>query len=331
MLLYYSSSKGIYMSHFCVLVIGEDIESQLAPFAEQDFSEEYGVFCDKEDDFLDEYQNKTTQIVVLADGSMHHQYSSQFRQYSNFNTEYVYPEGSIIREGHFTEMYDTLEAFAEGWHGYSERDKKMGRFGYWHNPQAKWDWWTLGGRFTGYFKPKAGASGEVGEPGAMNNKPTDGWVDSLLLKDVDLESMLQESIEQAHKTYDKIDHILKGREYPSWQAILEKHGEDNIDEAKLEFNQHPVVKDFNKAQFFIWGDFHETFGHSREEYVQKRKNSTMVPFAVIKDGQWYQKGEMGWFGFSTKEMTEKQWNNHFWELINALSPETRLSIVDCHI
>ena len=57
----------------------------------------------------------------------------------------------------------------------------------------------------------------------------------------------------------------------------------------------------------------------------------MVPYAVVKDGKWYQKGKMGWWGMSSNEMSQDKWNQKFWEMINSLDPETQLSLIDCHI
>ena len=240
------------MSHFTVIVIGSDVEEQMEPYAEQEFQEQYAAFNDTEDESLEEYLNKEVELVVLADGSVHTKYEEQFRQRdpNSYQTEYVYPNNSVMRKGKFTEVYPTFEEFMEGWHGTSERDEKTGRYGYWHNPNAKWDWYQVGGRWTGFFKPKAGAVGYLGEPGAFDNKPTEGWVDSIKLKDIDIEGMLEESIKEANETYDKLESILKGRPLPSWNAIRDKHGE-NIDAARAEYHSLQVVKDFNEANFHI--------------------------------------------------------------------------------
>ncbi len=318
------------MSHFTVIVIGSNIDEQLEPYAEQDFKEKYGVFNDTEDENLDEYKNKSVDIVVFSDGSLHHKYEEQFRKYENFETKYIYPEGSFIREGKYEELFPTFEEFMEKWHGSSDRDSQMNRYGYWHNPNAHYDWYSVGGRWTGYFKPKNGAIGTLGRPGAFDNQPTEGWVDSLQLKDIDIEGMKAAAVKEANETYDKIEEILQGRTYPSWEDIRNKHKED-INAAREEYNGHEVVKDFNQARFHIWGDFYEEYSHSRQEYINKCKNRTMVPYAVVKDGQWYQKGKMGWWGMSSDEMTQDEWNNKFWELLENLDSEIQLTLLDCHI
>jgi hypothetical protein len=320
------------MSHFAVIVIGSDFDEQLAPYAEQDADPQYLQFEDTEDDNLDEYQNKDVDIVVLVDGSLHNKYEEQFKQINakTFSSDYIYPEGSVIRQGKFSELYPTFEEFMEGWHGTSERDDVENRYGYWNNPNAQWDWYSLGGRWTGYFKPKAGATGELGRSGVFDNKPNEGWVDSIAVGDIDIEGMQAEAVREANETYDKLEKVLQGRELPSWTKIREKHGED-IESARDEYNSLETVKDLNKADFFLMGDFVEVFGPNREEYIARQKNRTMVPFAVVKDGKWYQKGEMGWWGCSTDEMTQYEWNTKFWEMIKALPPETELNLIDCHI
>jgi hypothetical protein len=51
-------------------------------------------------------------------------------------------------------QYATLEEYGKGWHGYDQN--AAGRWGYWHNPNAKWDGYQLGGRWSGglEIKPK---------------------------------------------------------------------------------------------------------------------------------------------------------------------------------
>lgn len=320
------------MSHFTVIVIGDDIDEQLAPYAEQEFEPQYGVFNDQEDEFRTQYETEEVDIVVLADGSLFSKYEEQFSHYNSksFSRDYVYPSDSVIRVGKFSELYPTFEEFVAGWHSTESRDEEHNRYGYTSNPNAKWDWYVVGGRWTGYFKPKVGAMGEMGQSGAFGNKPTEGWVDSLRMCDIDFETMKVDAAKKANETYDELEAVLKGRPLPSWNVIREKHG-DNIDMARSEYNGLKVVQDLNEAKFHAWGDFVETFGNSREEYVERCKAKTTVPYAIVKDGVWYEKGSMGWFGMSHGDMDEDAWAKQFWEILDSLDPETTLTLVDCHI
>ena len=56
-------------------------------------------------------------------------------------------------------------------------------------------------------------------------------------------------------------------------------------------------------------------------------------FAVLKEGVWYEKGSMGWWGMSdeTKKEAEK-WDKGFYDnFIKKLKGDTLLTIVDLHI
>lgn len=54
-------------------------------------------------------------------------------------------------------------------------------------------------------------------------------------------------------------------------------------------------------------------------------------YAVVKDGNWYEKGEMGWFGISTNEVSDEEWRNELKKLLTNLSDDTLITYVDCHI
>ena len=49
------------------------------------------------------------------------------------------------------EKYPTLDAYAKDYHGYC---KVNGRYGYMSNPNAKYDWYSEGGRWSGYLTNK---------------------------------------------------------------------------------------------------------------------------------------------------------------------------------
>ena len=51
---------------------------------------------------------------------------------------------------------------------------------------GKWDWYQLGGRWTGYFSLKPGTKGVTGAPGLMTAPATGGRVDQARKKDIDL-------------------------------------------------------------------------------------------------------------------------------------------------
>lgn len=56
-----------------------------------------------------------------------------------------------------------------------------------------------------------------------------------------------------------------------------------------------------------------------------------VPYAFLHEGEWTEKGKMGWFGISDDKYSDEEWAKKFREFIKSLDPETEIAIVDCHI
>jgi len=99
------------MSHFTVMVIGNNPEEQLAPYHEYESTEnddKYVVDVDITEETLSDYE------VHKEDGQ-------------------------------------SLADFAEDWNGVVLRDGKIYRH---TNPNSKWDWYSLGGRWSGLIKLK---------------------------------------------------------------------------------------------------------------------------------------------------------------------------------
>lgn len=55
-------------------------------------------------------------------------------------------------------------------------------------------------------------------------------------------------------------------------------------------------------------------------------------YAVVAEGAWKGRGQMGWFGVSHDEtMTELEWVDWWDRLVGGLSGDTLLTVVDCHV
>lgn len=55
-------------------------------------------------------------------------------------------------------------------------------------------------------------------------------------------------------------------------------------------------------------------------------------FAIVHDGEWVARGEMGWFGGLREEhVPESEWPKRFFQFLVALPDDTRLTVVDCHV
>ena len=58
---------------------------------------------------------------------------------------------------------------------------------------------------------------------------------------------------------------------------------------------------------------------------------TEPPFAMLIEGEWIERGEMGWFGMARNEKSASQWGKEFKKRIKDIDPNTLVTVVDCHI
>ena len=62
------------------------------------------------------------------------------------------------------------------------------------------------------------------------------------------------------------------------------------------------------------------------------KEWNRIPFCFVdEDGEWYEKGEMGWFAITTNEMAEDTWRTSFEDYINTVADDCLVTVVDFHI
>lgn len=292
------------MSHFCVLVIGEDVDGQLAPYQENnmgDCPKEYLKFNDLTTELKEEYENDKVRRLRGPRGGLHSPYDKEFKnpKYSSFSRtaeekEWLVPEGYTEVEVPLKEVF-TFKQFAEGYHGY-KKDPKSGRYGYWENPNRKWDWHTIGGRYMGRLKLKEGASGITGKPGAFDNKAEPGFVDQARVVDLDMEGM------KAKRVSDRTAY---------WAEYI-----------------NDLAKGENRAWAMMRYGIEE--GQTREDYING-DGEALSAFAIVKDGKWYERGKMGWWGCVSDEKERDAWRGELKGLLGDLEPDELLTVVDCHI
>lgn len=198
------------------------------------------------------------------------------------------------------------------------------------NPNAQWDWWQVGGRWQGQLLLKPGRTGESGSTGLMGSCHPNGGVDHALKGDVDFDKMRDLAGERAGAEYDKIAAIIAGRSWDSWKEIMARHG-GATDAAREEYWAQGVMADYKASENYSPFGSIDDFRCGREGYVQAARDGAISTFAVIKDGQWYQRGEMGWWGAVSDRKDDAEWNREFSALVDGLPDDALLTVVDCHI
>lgn len=299
------------MSHFCVVIIGDNWQEQLAPYHEFECTGQ-----------VDEY---------VQDMDITQEFLDQIKQ-SQENQEDDPLQAALEWYGMDDQVVERLEDVdREDAHKYGFaviKDGEVEQVVRRTNPKAKWDWYELGGRWRGYFRLRPGTQGVVGQPGAFDNTAEPGWADQVRKGDVDWDGMRKDAGNQAANYWDLVHkHAPDG-----WESFDSVHGRmGEIEKAREFYWNQPgrlALKNCGDSQM-IWVE--DTVLVSRDQYIQNAENSAGVSFALIKDGEWIERGEMGWFGMHTDSMDYATWCAKFRELIDSLDDNVMLSAVDCHI
>lgn len=381
------------MSHFAVLVIGDDHEKQLAPYHEFECTghiDEYVQSIDETEEARKNYDEKTETRIKDLGGNLHYRWDDQF--YREPTPEEEKKHGRMGGTGcgggiqwtskdwgdgrgyrakvHFIpDGYEEIEiptselmTFREWVEDYFERpvigpkdtvnindeDFKWG----WiradgenvievidrTNPEAKWDWYQVGGRYRGWFPIKDGVSAVVGKAGVFDNEAEPQTSDQVKIRDIDFERAFREVEAEANERFDEWESLFivhgKGEPWSHFLALAEDDGNDiTIEKARELYHDQPLKKATKESETFrhSWGCLIEDMGFDREAYVKNMRNSRFTPFAVVKDGKWYERGKMGWWACVSDEKEIDDWNAECNKLLEGLEPDTILTLVDCHI
>jgi hypothetical protein len=296
------------MSHFAVMVIGEDVEAQLQPFHEFECT-----------GMNDEY----VQDIHVTDEIL--QDLNRFTQEGKENPlqealEWHGLENKVVENENEIDILDT--------HKYRYvvvHEGKLVKSVRRTNPNAKWDWFQVGGRWTGFLKLKPSADGEIGEPGLMTEPAKEGWVDVARKGDVDWEGMMSTAAGDAGEKWDSARAIAPN-DWETWESVRGRFSD--IDRAREVYNDQPQVQALRKDD--PWSN-PDSFLQTRERYVELARKAAVAPFAILQDGEWVERGEMGWFAVISNDTGEETWCDKAWEIIQSLPDDELITMVDCHI
>jgi hypothetical protein len=210
-----------------------------------------------------------------------------------------------------------------------------------YNPESKWDYWRIGGRWAGHFVAKQMVADLVfSARGWDSPKPADDGLlrcDGGRLSLLDLDAMRDVAAREAHARYDKWEAI--SAETPSakpWSHFggLAELKEITLDEARRRYHSQPRVERAHRDEEFRWGEcVIDEFLPPRDEYVAEARRGAVPGYALVTlDREWVAPGRMGWFGMSSDGPGER---SGYCVAVNSyldqLDPATFVVVVDCHI
>lgn len=281
------------MSHFNVLVIGNNPEKALAPYHEFEctgindaYIQEVDISEEIRGDIEGQGSIEEAVIYNLGDDSI---VSDESELDLNDQHKFGY---AVVRNG--------------------ELIKAVRRT----NPNKKWDWYVLGGRWDGFFLHKNGMR-----------------VNVLRKDELDFAGMVSDKAIQAKREYESFSSAISGHEFPrTWSSVREEFNNDGIEKAREFYHAQPALKALrDRGIDRIFGCVVEYFGNNEQDFVIRQANSVLSAYSIIHENTWIAKGEMGWFGMSDDNLTQEEWNDKVSELITSLSDDTLLSLFDCHI
>lgn len=309
------------------MVIGEDVEGQLQPFHEYECTghmDEHVIWIDETEEKNKAYNdpNETIPMIFRNGKMLFSKYDKRAEKFwhgdgigISSRDEFFMPDGHEVRDVPKSQVYDSLEQYLRDWEGYSDENFNNGEVGRYTNPNAKWDWWVIGGRWSGFLNLRGG-----------------GRSDSAMKKDIDLDGMRNAKQTEAEDNYDKALRVLSGAGAPldwiSWEDMREI--EASIDDARNKYKDQPSVAAlrsvFDSPFFEV-----DQFLCDREDYIRQARDNAISTYAVVVDGKWHSKGEMGWFGFSNDDKEQSEWSAEINNMLDGLPDDTLITIVDCHI
>ena len=179
------------------------------------------------------------------------------------------------------------------------------------------------------------APGDKGVKGVAGSCANDGegFADVVVKKNIDVEFMRLAAEAEARELYHKVMDTTGGipADHIRWEDLVKKveANEIDIDKAREVYGAQPHVKAYRELHMLFTPL--EEFLVDEDTYAKRAYNSALSPFAFVKDGEWVESGEMGWFGMSRNDKDPDDWNTEFTKMFDALPDDTVITLVDCHV
>lgn len=263
------------MSHYCVAVISKTTDEEKIARLLEPYDEDNNV----------EFRNCTREVI---------------KAWNARETEF----GTTIDH---SEYDNSIDNFADEYFGYeSYKEEDVVKYGYWHNPKAKWDWYSIGGRWEDFLKLQRKDVEENTNDNADNiiNIAKAEYTSVAKIKDIDF-SLNAEKFKKAKRF---------------WELCIEDQQPENEEEITIK-----------ESSVFCNKDAYISRYQNKINYA--KSIASFSTFAVVTEDGWFEQGQMGWFGCSDENNEQyMNWiNNYYDRFIKNADPESYITIVDCHI
>lgn len=207
------------------------------------------------------------------------------------------------------------------------------------NPNKKWDWWTVGGRYSGKLTVRV-PHGEYFTLDQSSCAPVNM---------VDFDEML---LTNKQARLDQIDsmHRLCRNEHPdmSYEMFLAAMEDYRATLVRLRkeweeagssgsfakfINAHPDGPEWRahpvSTACSVYSNYQLEGNQTLEEWAAAAQ--PLTAFAFVKDGKWYEMGRMGWWAMVSDSKDEADWEKEVGDMVQSLRADQWITVVDCHI
>lgn len=354
------------MSHFSVIVTGRNVENQLQPFHEFECTgtdDQYVQNIDETEEYRKDYLSQTTTRLKSPDGSLHDPYADHFYRVptaeesgkigSTAGTGCGHGMSWTSRDWGDGNGYSTKVRFVpEGWEEVDVPVKDVKAFAEWlsdyhslpisvyfdtdpnvsdkeykygyvllhstgevkqvvrrTNPNRKWDRWQIGGRYSNRLILTDGSN-----------------ANSAVKSSINYPMMEAAKITEAAKIWNVAQEVFGNLPvHKSWEE-MGRNRDAYWSQPRLQ-----AWREKSKANNDLFWMSADDFLVSRDQYIKQAADSAYGAFAFLHEGQWTEKGSVGWFGCASNEKTDGDWYSWLRSQIEFLPSETLITVVDCHI
>lgn len=366
-------TEGDTMSHFTVMLkitperlathagdVPAAVAEMLAPYDEGTDDPKYQEFEDEEDEERQKYETGSSELVRCEDGSLASRYDERFRVPGTFGTifgagdaSHRVPDHLKVEDVPHKERFPTFEVYMKDYCGHDRRDERTGRYGYWRNPKKTWDWYSIGGRWTGMLPVKPSVTPRTGRPGLMTEPPKPGHADVARVADIDMDVVATETRERAEEFWDRWEMYKRG-EIPIKNGKPDGWFRYSVRDQALDLGlltvlrpdesgklpEAPAGSVLDNSEWIkaepprnTWTDALAPI--DRDTFLAEYIDSfcPLATYAALDDDGWHAPGKVGWFGCSSETPDEhRAFQREFVRrFIKGSPPDTTLVVVDCHI
>ena len=204
------------------------------------------------------------------------------------------------------------------------------------NPNQKWDWYEIGGRWSNTLLLNDGSSCDVAKKSDIN-------FEGIRLANIVARRQQLDEIMAIHfsdmSNEEFIDLWNEFRKFKleftaRWQEAKNLDDFNTCSKLRDDHWSSETMKEFAQSGItLLYDEFRGINVELTEDNPANWPSRApgLTSFAILADGQWHESGSMGWFGIVSDETDEATWNKIFSDAIDMIADDHFIAVVDCHI